>query len=84
VENLLGRISELFASHRGPLIATVILVLLGAGLSVIPPLLIERTFNEGLFPPIGPPNMTVLIQLVSLMIVIFIAAAAIGVLGKPT
>ena len=79
VENLLGRIAELFTNHRGPLIGTIVLVLLGAGLSVIPPLLIERTFNEGLFPPAGPPNMTVLAQLVSLMIVIFIAAAAIGV-----
>jgi ATP-binding cassette subfamily B protein len=79
VENLLGRIAELFTNHRGALIGTIVLVLLGAGLSVIPPLLIERTFNEGLFPPAGPPNMTVLAQLVSLMIVIFIAAAAIGV-----
>ena len=79
VENLLGRIAELFANHRGPLILTVILVLVGAGLSVIPPLLIERTFNEGLFPDGGLPNMTLLIQLVSLMIVIFIAAGAIGV-----
>ncbi|MEZ7857087.1 MAG: ABC transporter ATP-binding protein, partial [Aquiluna sp.] len=79
VENLLGRIAELFTNHRKPLIGTIILVLLGAGLSVIPPLLIERTFNEGLFPPVGQPNMTVLIQLVSLMILIFITAAAIGV-----
>ncbi|MDE0868560.1 MAG: ABC transporter ATP-binding protein [Aquiluna sp.] len=79
VENLLGRIAELFTNHRGALIGTIVLVLLGAGLSVIPPLLIERTFNEGLFPPVGPPNMTVLAQLVSLMVIIFIAAAAIGV-----
>jgi len=79
VENLLGRIAELFINHRGPLIVTVILVLVGAGLTVIPPLLIERTFNEGLFPPSGLPNMTLLIQLVSLMIAIFIAAGAIGV-----
>ena len=79
VENLLGRIAELFANHKLSLIGTVILVLLGAGLSVIPPLLIEQTFNLGLFPERGFPNMEVLTQLVSLMIVIFFVAAAIGV-----
>ena len=79
VENLLGRIAELFANHKLSLIGTVILVLLGAGLSVIPPLLIEQTFNLGLFPESGFPNMEVLTQLVSLMIFIFFVAAAIGV-----
>ena len=79
IENLLGRIAGLFINHRVPLIATVVLVLIGAGLSVIPPLLIERTFNEGLFPTVGQPNMTLLIELVGLMIALFIASAAIGV-----
>jgi ATP-binding cassette subfamily B protein len=79
VENLLGRIAELFVNHKLPMIGTVVLVLLGAGLSVIPPLLIEQTFNQGLFPESGFPNMEVLIQLVSLMIFIFFVAAAIGV-----
>ena len=79
VENLLGRIAELFANHKLSLIGTVVLVLLGAGLSVIPPLLIEQTFNLGLFPESGFPNMEVLTQLVSLMIFIFFVAAAIGV-----
>jgi ATP-binding cassette subfamily B protein len=79
VENLLGRIAELFENHKLSLIGTVVLVLLGAGLSVIPPLLIEQTFNLGLFPESGFPNMEVLTQLVSLMIVIFFVAAAIGV-----
>jgi ATP-binding cassette subfamily B protein len=79
VENLLGRIAELFENHRLTLIGTVVLVLLGAGLSVIPPLLIEQTFNQGLFPESGFPNMEVLIQLVSLMILIFFVSAAIGV-----
>ncbi len=79
VENLLGRIAELFENHRVTLIGTVVLVLLGAGLSVIPPLLIEQTFNLGLFPDTGFPNMEVLIQLVSLMILIFFVSAAIGV-----
>ena len=79
VENLLGRISELFVNHRVTLAGTIILVLIGAGLSVIPPLLIERTFNEGLFPLGGAPNMSVLIQLVSIMIAIFVLAAVIGV-----
>ena len=79
IENLLGRIAGLFVNHRVTLICTIALVLIGAALTVIPPLLIEQTFNEGLFPPGGGPNLPILVQLVSLMIGIFIAAAAIGV-----
>jgi ATP-binding cassette subfamily B protein len=79
VENLLKRIAELFRNHRGPLIATVILVLLGAGLTVVPPLLIERTFNEALFPEFGGPDIPLLIELVGLMIAFFVGSAVIGV-----
>jgi hypothetical protein len=51
VENLLGRIAELFRPHRRALILTIALVLVGAGLTVVPPLLTQQAFDRGLFPP---------------------------------
>jgi ATP-binding cassette subfamily B protein len=79
IENLLGRIFELFAPHRKPLIGTVVLVLLSAGLSVLPPLLIQGAFNNGLFPANGKPNLGLLSTFVFTMIGIWLVAAALGV-----
>lgn len=45
IPNLLGRIRSLFAPHGKKLTVTVILVLLAAALSVLPPLLIQRAFD---------------------------------------
>ena len=47
------RIGGLFTPHKAALVVTVILVLVGAALSVIPPLLTQRAFDDGLFPPSG-------------------------------
>lgn len=52
IPDLLGRIAGLFRPHRTAIIGTVVLVLLGAALSVIPPLLTQKAFDLGLFP--GP------------------------------
>ena len=60
IENLLGRIFELFAPYRTALIGTCVLVLIGAGLAVLPPLLIQSAFNDGLFPASGKPNLGIL------------------------
>jgi ATP-binding cassette, subfamily B, bacterial len=79
IENLLGRIFELFKPHRKPLIGTVVLVLLSAGLSVLPPLLIQGAFNNGLFPSNGKPNLGLLSTFVFSMIGIWMIAAALGV-----
>lgn len=78
VPHLFSRIVALFKPHRARLAVTGLLVLTGAGLSVLPPLLIQRAFDEGLFPP-GGPNMERLIQLVLLMAVIWVASAVLGV-----
>src|SRR5687767_4946892 len=53
IPHLLRRISELFSPHKPALITTVVLVLIGAALSVIPPLLTQRAYDDGLFPPDG-------------------------------
>jgi ATP-binding cassette subfamily B protein len=79
IENLLGRIFELFKPHRKPLIGTIVLVLLSAGLSVLPPLLIQGAFNNGLFPSNGKPNLGLLSTFVFSMIGIWMIAAALGV-----
>ena len=79
IENLLGRIFELFAPYRTALIGTCALVLIGAGLAVLPPLLIQSAFNEGLFPASGKPNLGILTTFVLSMIGIWLLAASIGV-----
>jgi ATP-binding cassette subfamily B protein len=79
VENLLGRIAELFRPHRRALILTIALVLVGAGLTVVPPLLTQQAFDRGLFPPTGGPDIPVLVELVAIMIAIWVAGAGLGV-----
>ncbi|MFS4507606.1 ABC transporter ATP-binding protein [Clavibacter sp. Sh2141] len=79
VENLLGRITELFQPHRRALILTIVLVLVGAGLTVVPPLLTQQAFDRGLFPPTGGPDIPVLVELVAVMIAIWVVGAGLGV-----
>ena len=79
IPNLLGRIAELFAPHKPTIIVTIALVLVSAGLSVLPPLLTKRAFDEGLFPPGGEPNMPVLLMLVSYMLGLWVLSAGLGI-----
>jgi ATP-binding cassette subfamily B protein len=84
IPHLLRRISELFAPHKAALAVTIVLVLIGAALSVVPPLLTQRAFDDGLFPvgatgDVGPPNLPVLATLVGLMIIVFVVSALLGV-----
>ena len=79
IPDLLPRIAQLFAPHRTALIITVTLVLVSAGLGVLPPLLTKQAFDVGLFPPGGDPNIPVLVELVSIMVGLWVASAALGV-----
>ena len=79
IPDLLPRIAKLFAPHRPALILTAVLVIIGAGLSVIPPLLTRSAFDRGLFPPGGHPNFPVLIEIVVGMVLLYVASAALGV-----
>jgi len=54
IDHLLSRILSLFSPYRTPIIGTIVLVLIGAGLTVIPPLLTQRAFDDGLFPSADP------------------------------
>jgi ATP-binding cassette subfamily B protein len=79
IPNLFKRITELFAGHRTALTITIVLVLISAALSVVPPLLTQRAFDEGLFPPGGTPNLPRLASLVGLMIAVYLGSALLGV-----
>lgn len=78
IPHLFRRIVTLFLPHRTAIIVTMALVLVGAALSVIPPLLTQRAFDDGLFPK-GGPDMPVLITIVVAMIVVFVGSALLGV-----
>lgn len=79
IPNLLGRIGELFRPFAGQLVTTIVLVLISAGLGVLPPLLTQRAFDEGLFPPSGTPDVPVLMWLVGAMVGLWLVSAALGV-----
>ncbi|RFA15763.1 ABC transporter [Subtercola boreus] len=79
VENLFGRIVDLFRPFRRPIILTVVLVLVSAAVSVIPPLLTQQAFDRGLFPAGSGPNVPVLAEIVGVMIVLYVASSLIGV-----
>ncbi|MGO2668911.1 MAG: ABC transporter ATP-binding protein, partial [Microbacterium gubbeenense] len=69
VPDLGKRIVALFRPYRRRVAMTALLVVVGAGLGVIPPLVIQRVFDEALFPPSGEVDLSLLGLLVGLMIV---------------
>ncbi|SJN08345.1 Alpha-glucoside transport ATP-binding protein AglK [Leucobacter sp. 7(1)] len=74
------RIAELFRPYRGPLAIIIALVIVSAALAILPPLLTQRVFDEGLFPlDGGGPNMTVLGWLVLAMVVVFVVSSGLGI-----
>ncbi|MCP1502536.1 ATP-binding cassette subfamily B protein [Curtobacterium herbarum] len=79
IPHLLRRIAGLFVPHRRSIGLTVVLVLIGAAVSVVPPLLTQQAFDRGLFPPGGRPDVPVLAVLVGAMIGLWILSAGIGV-----
>jgi len=58
---------------------TISLVITGAALSVVPPLLIQDAFNEGLFPEGGIPNLGLLGTLVGIMVGLWVVIGALSV-----
>ncbi|MGG7466120.1 MULTISPECIES: ABC transporter ATP-binding protein [unclassified Plantibacter] len=80
IPNLGKRIAALFIPFRGKIITTMVLVVIGAGLAVIPPLLVKQAFDVGLFPTDGgKPNLPALVEIVVAMVALFVIAALLGV-----
>jgi ATP-binding cassette subfamily B protein len=80
IDHLGHRVIALFRPYSGRIIVTGLLVILGAAIAVIPPLLVQRIFDDALFPvDNSPPDIPLLIQLVVAMIALFLLSAGLGV-----
>ncbi|WP_394940187.1 ABC transporter ATP-binding protein [Psychromicrobium sp. YIM B11713] len=79
IPHLFRRVYGLFAPYRRSLILTAVLVLVGAALTVVPPLLTQRAFDDGLFPRSGKPDLAALTLIVGVMILVYIGSALLSV-----
>ncbi len=80
IPDLRARVVGLFRPYRGRIALTAILVVAGAALGVIPPLLVQSIFDDALFPTSGAaPDLALLVRLVLTMIGLFLLSAALGV-----
>ena len=76
---LIPRVARLFRAYRWQVGAVLAMILVTAGLGVVPSLLTKVVFDKALFPPSGEPNLHLLYVLVGLMVAIPLVAAAISV-----
>lgn len=73
------RIAESFRPYRREVVGIVVLVLLGAGVGVVNPLLIKVVFDTALFPPGGGgPDLGRLGVLAAIMVVLPIVGGVVG------
>ncbi|WP_345803408.1 ABC transporter ATP-binding protein [Microbacterium sp. AZCO] len=80
IPDLGKRVTALFRPYLGRLVFTGFLVVAGAAIAVVPPLLVERIFDDALFPTDGGPvDLPLLVKLVAAMIGLFLLSAALGV-----
>jgi len=75
VPDLGKRIAALFRPYRRRVAVTALLVMVGAVLGAIPPLVIQRVFDDALFPASGGVRLGLLSWLVGLMIALYVLAA---------
>ncbi|WES65001.1 ABC transporter ATP-binding protein [Microbacter sp. GSS18] len=80
IPRLGARVVELFRPYTGRITVTALLVIAGAAIAVIPPLIVQRVFDDALFPlDGGSPDIPLLWELVGAMIGLFLLSAAVGV-----
>ena len=80
IPNMGKRVVSLFRPYRWKILLTGILVIAGAGIAVVPPLVVQRVFDEALFPLTGGgPEIGLLIRLVLIMVGLFVLSAALGI-----
>ncbi|UXW86994.1 ABC transporter ATP-binding protein/permease [Microbacterium azadirachtae] len=80
IPDLGRRVVALFRPYRGRILTTGLLVILGAALGVIPPLLVQRVFDDALFPHGGTgPQLGLLVVLVVAMIGLYLLSSGLGV-----
>lgn len=80
IEGLGRRVVALFRPYLGRIIITGVLVVVGAAIAVVPPLIVQRIFDDALFPVDGTgPEIGLLIRLVLAMVGLFLFSAGLGV-----
>ncbi len=80
IERLGARVVSLFRPYLWRIGFTAALVIIGAAIAVIPPLIVQRIFDDALFPVAGGgPQLDLLLRLVLAMIGLFLLSAALGV-----
>jgi ATP-binding cassette subfamily B protein len=78
IPHLGRRILALFTPYRSTIALMVALVLVTAVLSIFPPLITQRIFDDGLFPA-GGVDLPVLLRLLIIMVVLLLASNIIGI-----
>lgn len=73
-----GRVARLFAPHRGRVAVVAALVVVGAVIGIVNPLLIQRVFDDALFGD-GGLDMGLLWTLVVAMVVVAVVGGVVGV-----
>jgi ATP-binding cassette subfamily B protein len=76
---LLRRIARLFGRYRGRVALLGGVILLGAGLGIVNPILTKVVFDRAIFPPTGHPRVALLVVLVSVMLVATVLAGAAAI-----
>lgn len=80
IPHLGARIVRMFRPYLGRIILTGVLVIAGAAIGVIPPLIVQQIFDQALFPTSGSGvDLSLLWRLVGAMIGLFLLSAALGV-----
>jgi ATP-binding cassette subfamily B protein len=80
IERLGARVVSLVRPYLWRIGFTAALVIIGAAIAVIPPLIVQRIFDDALFPVAGGgPQLDLLLRLVLAMIGLFLLSAALGV-----
>ena len=76
-----GRVAGLFRPHRTRVIGVALLVLGTAVLGIVNPLLIQVTFDDGLFPDDGTgADLGLVVTLASIMLVVTLGSTILGVI----
>ncbi|MFT4137220.1 ABC transporter ATP-binding protein [Microbacterium sp.] len=78
IAHLGRRVVALFRPYRGRIALTALIVVVSAAIAVVPPLIVQRIFDDALFRPGGPPDVPLLVQLVLVMLALFLLSAGLG------
>ncbi|GAA3211661.1 ABC transporter ATP-binding protein [Microbacterium terregens] len=81
IPHLGRRVIGLFRPYRMRIALTGILVIAGAAIAVVPALIVQRIFDDALFPVDGSgPDLALLLRLVLIMVGLFVLSSGLGVL----